>query len=217
MGQFLRAMILRDKELREEMRRNLNGGRPGWNSDEPAVVELACQRFLRLLFDKEDAADSIAEFLNLVELSAAENPPIDRPKVEMLIREMIGEANADAKGIPRSPRFVLQGMMAPLAAFRLELDEGIIDLVMPGRSQIPACAAPPTRAESGPRAVRERPQTGRPAPADDAIRRPVPPRGRSGESCLPIPNPRTLPRLLAPAPCPAPARSRLPGPRRKPG
>ena len=98
-GQFLRAMILRDKELQEEMRRNLNGGNPGWNSDEPAVVELACQRFLRLLFAKEDAAHSIAEFLYLVELSAAANTPIDRPKVEMLIREMIGEPNSGAKEI----------------------------------------------------------------------------------------------------------------------
>jgi hypothetical protein len=129
-GQFLRAVILRDKELQEEMRRNLNGGNPGWNSDEPAVVELASQRFLRLLFDKEDAADDIADFLDLVEVSAAGNPPIDRPKVEMLIREMIGEPNAGEKEIPRSQRFVLLGMMVPLAAFRLKIDEGSVDEII---------------------------------------------------------------------------------------
>jgi hypothetical protein len=109
-GQFLRAMILRDKELQEEMRRNLNGGNPGWNSDEPAVVELVGQRILRLLFVKEDAAHSIAEFLHLLELAAAGDPQIDRRKVEMLIREMIGEPNAEAKEIPRSQRFVLQAL-----------------------------------------------------------------------------------------------------------
>jgi hypothetical protein len=64
-------MILRDKELQEEMRRNLNGGNPGWNSDEPAVVELVGQRVLRLLFVTGDAAHSIAEFLDLLELAAA--------------------------------------------------------------------------------------------------------------------------------------------------
>jgi hypothetical protein len=129
-GQFLRAMILRDKELQEEMRRNLNGGNPGWNSDEPAVVELAGQRILRLLFVKEDAAYSSAEFLDLLELAAAGDPPIDRRKAEMLIREMIGEPNVEAKDIPRSQRFVLQGMMAPLAAFLLELDEGSVDEII---------------------------------------------------------------------------------------
>ena len=128
-GQFLRAMILRDKELQEEMRRNLNGGNPGWNSDEPAVVELVGQRILRLLFVKEDAAHSIAGFLDLLELAAGD-PPIDRRKTEMLVREMIGEPNAEAKDISRSQRFVLQGMMAPLAAFRLKLDEGSVDEII---------------------------------------------------------------------------------------
>jgi hypothetical protein len=129
-GQLLRAMILRDRELQEEMRRNLNGGNPGWNSDEPAVVELACQRILRLLFAREDAAHSIAEFIDLLELAAAGNPPIDRPQAEMLIREMIGEPNAEAKNISRSQKFLLQTIMAPSAAFLLELDEGSVDEII---------------------------------------------------------------------------------------
>jgi hypothetical protein len=41
-------MILRDTGLQEEMRRNLNGDNPGWNDDESAVIEFACQRILRL-------------------------------------------------------------------------------------------------------------------------------------------------------------------------
>jgi hypothetical protein len=98
-------MILRDKELEEEMRRNLNGGNPGWNSDEPAVVELVGERILRLLFVKEDAAQGIGDFLDLLELAAAGDPPIDRRKEEMLVREMIGEPNAEAKNISRSKSF----------------------------------------------------------------------------------------------------------------
>lgn len=129
-GQFLRAMILRDKELQEEMRRGLNGGNPGWNSDEPVVVELACERILRLHFGQEYNARDIAEFLDLLELSAAGDPPIDRPKVEILIRGAIGEPGAEAKDIPRSQKFVLQGIMAPLAAFLLELDESLVDEII---------------------------------------------------------------------------------------
>jgi hypothetical protein len=48
----------------------------------------------------------------------------------MLIREMIGEPNAQAKGISRSQRLVLQGIMAPSAAFLLELDEGSVDEII---------------------------------------------------------------------------------------
>jgi hypothetical protein len=129
-GQFLRAMILRDGELQEQMRRNLNGGNPGWNDDEPAVVELVCQRILRLLFGKKYTVRDIAEFIDLIELAAAGDPPIDRPKVEMLIREAIGEPGAEAKDIPRSQKFVLRGIMAPAAAFRLELNESLVDEII---------------------------------------------------------------------------------------
>jgi hypothetical protein len=94
------------------------------------VVEPVGQRILRLLFVKEDAAQGIADFLDLLELAAAGDPPIDRRKEEMLVREMIGEPNAEAKNISRSQKLLLQTMMAPSAAFILELDGGSVDEII---------------------------------------------------------------------------------------
>jgi hypothetical protein len=94
------------------------------------VVEPVGQGILRLLFVKEDAAHGIADFLDLLELAAAGDPPIDRRKEEMLVREMIGEPNAEAKNISRSQKLLLQTMMAPSAAFILELDGGSVDEII---------------------------------------------------------------------------------------
>jgi hypothetical protein len=94
------------------------------------VVEPVGQGILRLLFVKEDAAHGIADFLDLLELAAAGDPPIDRRKEEMLVREMIGEPNAEAKNISRSQKLLLQTMTAPSAAFILELDGGSVDEII---------------------------------------------------------------------------------------
>jgi hypothetical protein len=120
-------MLLHHVELRNELRGKLNNGKPGWNYDEPAVVELVCQRVLRLFFGKEYDAHDIAEFLNFVELSAAGDPPIDRLKTEMLIREAIEEPGVEVKDIRLAHKFVLEGLMAALAAFQLELSESTVD------------------------------------------------------------------------------------------
>jgi len=43
-------LFLNQQELRKELQGTLNGDRPGWNNDEPAVVELVSQVILRRLF-----------------------------------------------------------------------------------------------------------------------------------------------------------------------
>jgi hypothetical protein len=120
-------MILHQVELRNELRGKLNNGKPGWNYDEPAVAELVCQRILQLFFGKEYDAHDIAKFLDVVELAAADDPPVDRIKIEMLIREAIGEPDIEVNDISPPQRFVLRGIMIAMAAFQLELDEGTVD------------------------------------------------------------------------------------------
>ncbi len=129
-GQLLRATLLHHVELRNELRGKLNNGKPGWNYDEPAVVELVCQRVLRLFFGKEYDVHDIAEFLDFVELAAAGDPPVDRLKTEILIREAIGEPGVEVKDISPAQKFVLQALMAGLAAFKLELVESIVDEII---------------------------------------------------------------------------------------
>jgi hypothetical protein len=49
-GLWLRALLLDQRELRDQLRVTLNGGEAGWNYDEPAVVEAVCLVALRRLF-----------------------------------------------------------------------------------------------------------------------------------------------------------------------
>jgi hypothetical protein len=126
-GQLLRAMFLRQKELRNELQGKLNGGKPGWNDDEPVVVELVFQRVLRLFLGKEYDARDIEEFLDFVELAVAGDPPVDRLQAENLIREAMGEPGVEEKNASPQQKYVLRLMMAGMAALHLELDEGVVD------------------------------------------------------------------------------------------
>ena len=49
-GKFLRAALLDQRELRRQLTTTLNNGKPGWNGDEPAVVEAACEIAVREYF-----------------------------------------------------------------------------------------------------------------------------------------------------------------------
>ena len=129
-GQFLRAMLLRQKELRGELQRKLNNGKPGWNDDEPAVVELVFQRILLLFLGEGYDAHDIAEFLDFVELAAAGDPPVDRSLAEGLIREAMRKPGADGKNASPQRKFVLRGLMTGLASLHLELDEGVVDEII---------------------------------------------------------------------------------------
>jgi len=127
-GQFLRAMFLRQKELRGELQRKLNYGKPGWNDDEPAVVELAFKSILRLFLGEDYDAHDIGEFLDLVEYVAA--PPIDRSMAENLIREAMGEPGVEENNTPPQQRYLLQVLMAGLASLHLELGESAVDEII---------------------------------------------------------------------------------------
>src|SRR5689334_23046197 len=49
-GLWLRALLRRDSEAYRRLVHKLNRGEKGWNADEPAVVEGACQLAVRQFF-----------------------------------------------------------------------------------------------------------------------------------------------------------------------
>lgn len=52
-GVWLRASLLDQRELRRKLTTTLNNGKPGWNDDEPAVVEAACEIAVREFFGED--------------------------------------------------------------------------------------------------------------------------------------------------------------------
>jgi hypothetical protein len=129
-GQFLRATFLHQQELRDELGAKLNGGRPGWNDDEPAVVDFACRLVLRRFFGNEYSALDIADFVDFTQAAAAGDALFDRLQAEAVVREALGETGIDAKGIGPARKFVLRYTTAGLAALRLGLGEDAADEII---------------------------------------------------------------------------------------
>lgn len=129
-GQWLRAMCLRQRELRIELQATLNGGKPGWNDDEPAVVEFASQIVLRQLFGNEYEAGEITNFVNNLQAATEGDPPVDQLNAEMLIRDALGEAKIDVKGISPGQRFLVRALMAATGAYLLDLNEAAVDEII---------------------------------------------------------------------------------------
>lgn len=135
-GQWLRAAFLRQQELRKELQVTLNGGKPGWNNDEPAVVEFACQIVLRQLFGNEYDASYITGFVDDLRAATEGDPPVDHLKAEMLIRDALGEAEIEVIDIDPGQKFVLRFMIAGTAAFLLDLDEAAVDEIITDSERI---------------------------------------------------------------------------------
>lgn len=88
-GMWLRAGLLGENETRRELAGKLNGGRDGWNYDEPAVVEAACELAVRRFFSADvDARDITAIAEDMQQKSKALPGSLE---VEAVIRSALGE------------------------------------------------------------------------------------------------------------------------------
>ena len=63
-GQWLRALLLQDNDLHTKLRTHLNGGKPGWNHDEPAVVQAVCELAVHRFFGEAADRRAVKEFVS---------------------------------------------------------------------------------------------------------------------------------------------------------
>lgn len=135
-GLWLRAGFLRQRELRKELQVTLNGGKPGWNNDEPAVVEFACQIALRRLFRGGCDASDIAGIVEVMREATGGDSPVDPLKAESMIRDALGEPDIDVKNIDPGQQFRLRYLIAVTAISLLESDEAAIDEIITDSERI---------------------------------------------------------------------------------
>jgi hypothetical protein len=135
-GRWLRATFLRQQELRKELDGTMNGGNPGWNDDEPAVVEFASQLVLRRLFGDEYDGRVIEKFVDLIRTATDGDPPVDQLNATMLIRNALGESEIEVSKIDSGQRFVLRALAAATAAYILDLDEAAVDEIITDSERI---------------------------------------------------------------------------------
>ena len=139
MGLWLRASILGMTEDRDRLSRLLNGGKPGWNDDEPGVVEAASELAARRYFGPEGSSDEItATAAQVVEcerrgadLRGRAGSLPDKTYVQAVIRHDTGDPPAGWHNIRPSVALHIRGAFILFVAMTLdimfELDQLIRD------------------------------------------------------------------------------------------
>jgi hypothetical protein len=126
-GLWLRAALLDQRELRDQLRATLNGGKAGWNYDEPAVVEAVCLVALRRLFPAGLDAHAISAFVSDLRSRIHSTPPPGQLETEALIRAALGDPDVIIRHIPYAEVFQAHTAVIGAACVRFGLNEAAID------------------------------------------------------------------------------------------
>jgi hypothetical protein len=126
-GQWLRAALLNQRQLGDQLRHTLNGGKAGWNYDEPGVVEAVCAVAARKLFPAGVDAQAIAAFASDVRSRVHNTTPPGQLETEAVVRFVLGDPDVVMSHVPNSELFHAQVVVAAGACLKLGLDEAAID------------------------------------------------------------------------------------------
>jgi hypothetical protein len=128
-GRWMRASMLDHRELRDDLTATLNGGRRGWNDDEPAVVEAAFELMLRRYYGPEGPDGVSVEWLASLaqEAFAADKSPIDARQAETIIRAALGDSGADLGMIRPMDGYRVRGAVAAFLSVSMKLGESVVD------------------------------------------------------------------------------------------
>jgi hypothetical protein len=105
----------------------VNGGRDGWNDDEPAVVEAVFEQAMRSFFGTEYSIGDISAFVEDTREAAASEVAVDQLAAEALIRYALDETDITVIDITRGQRYVLRGVFTAAAVGRLGIDEAAVN------------------------------------------------------------------------------------------
>lgn len=135
-GQWLRATLLRQTELRDRLKTKLNGGKAGWNDDEPAVVQAACELAVSRFFGTSYDVRAITAFTAELREATAHDPRYDQLKTEAVIRSALGEQDVDTEGITASQKYLIRGAVVTLVYGKLRLSEADVDQLITDAEKI---------------------------------------------------------------------------------
>jgi hypothetical protein len=100
-GLWLRALLAWDTEARRALAGRLNGGQQGWNYDEPAVMEAACELAVRRFFGSGYDVREITAAVSWMRSANQDRGRTSHGQLEMeaVIRSALGEPDVDISGI----------------------------------------------------------------------------------------------------------------------
>jgi hypothetical protein len=130
MGQWLRASLLNQVGLRNRLNTTLNNGKPGWNSDEPAVAELALELAAREYFGADYDVRAITELVTQLRARIRSVEPHPRLETEAVIRSALGEVGVVTSDISPQKKLSMQLRVLVLIKILLGWDEPKVDRVI---------------------------------------------------------------------------------------
>jgi hypothetical protein len=127
-GQWLRATLLRQHELRDSLKDKLSGCKvKGWNDDERAVVQAACELAVGRFFGTSYDVRAVTTFAAELHEATAHDPRYDQLKTEAVVRSALGEQDVDTEGITAGQKYLIRGAVVTLVYGKLRLSEAELD------------------------------------------------------------------------------------------
>lgn len=135
-GQWLRALLLNDSDLRRKLTAHLNGGKPGWNDDEPAVVQAVCELAVQRFFGESADIQAVKEFVSEMrrKIARGRTPPTQE-SMEAVIRVALGEEASKISKLKGSELINIRGATTAEVCDLLNLSEPQInEMIIAGES-----------------------------------------------------------------------------------
>jgi hypothetical protein len=134
-GLWLRALMLDQRERRDNLVSTLNNGEAiGWNDDEPGVVVACCELGLRHCWPDAPTQAEVEALCKLCEAAFAQSSakPVSAVSIEAVIRAALNGNDDRAPGVSRGDSLrictVLAGVLSAQANFsELQVDNLIKD------------------------------------------------------------------------------------------
>lgn len=138
-GLWLRAVLLRQEELGYRLASKLNGGRQtGWNDDEPAVVQAACELGVGRLFGTSYDVRAVTAFVGKLREATDNDPKYDQLKTEAVIRLALGDRDVDTTGITAVEKYGIHSAALAGARAKLGLSEAEVNQLVTDAEKIAA-------------------------------------------------------------------------------
>jgi len=127
-GRWLRAAMLGQRELRDQLAKTMTGRAQRWTYGDPAVVQTASELLARGYFGPLPRDDEIEWLAGIVCQATAGDRNIDQRTAQAVIRSALGPA--DLAGITSDHRFLVLSIMVGLLGPWLELDQTTVDTLI---------------------------------------------------------------------------------------
>jgi hypothetical protein len=124
-GRWLSALLLNDNDLRRELTVHLNGGKPGWNDDEPTVLQAVCELALQRFFGESPDVRAVKEFVCEMRrrIAGGGTIPPAQASMEAVIHAALGEEASEISTLKGSELINIRGAVAVGICDFLNLNE----------------------------------------------------------------------------------------------